>query len=70
VPYNIGKLARKHKEVTLLFMDIVGFTEFSKVITAYDNMKSVVAANILELNEEANVECKACQTMPYCSFCC
>jgi len=31
VPRNIGKLARKHKGVTLLFMDIVGFTEFSKV---------------------------------------
>jgi len=31
VPRNISKLARKHKGVTLLFMDIVGFTEFSKV---------------------------------------
>ncbi|KAF5837936.1 hypothetical protein DUNSADRAFT_3657 [Dunaliella salina] len=36
VPEHVGQLARAHKGVTLLFMDIVGFTSMSKVETAGD----------------------------------
>ncbi|KAF5829769.1 hypothetical protein DUNSADRAFT_15534 [Dunaliella salina] len=30
VPENVGQLARAHQDVTIMFMDIVGFTEMSK----------------------------------------
>eukprot|EP00798_Chlamydomonas_sp_ICE-L_P027188 gene27188-2431_t len=34
VPGNVGTLARSHDEVTVLFMDIVGFTSMSKDVEA------------------------------------
>ncbi|KAF5832603.1 nucleotide cyclase [Dunaliella salina] len=38
VPQNVGQLARAHKGVTLLFMDIVGFTAMSKAVEPQEIM--------------------------------
>ena len=32
VPENYGALARSHEDITILFMDIVGFTSMSKEV--------------------------------------
>eukprot|EP00983_Pelagomonas_calceolata_P081896 1155740-Pelagomonas_calceolata.AAC.1 len=42
VPQHVGQLARAHKGVTLLFMDIVGFTQMSKVCVVAPNWMSEV----------------------------
>ncbi|KAF5832535.1 hypothetical protein DUNSADRAFT_11530 [Dunaliella salina] len=38
VPQSVGQLARAHKGVTLLFMDIVGFTAMSKAVEPQEIM--------------------------------
>mmetsp|Transcript_18118 Transcript_18118/g.50743 ORF Transcript_18118/g.50743 Transcript_18118/m.50743 type:complete len:350 (-) Transcript_18118:842-1891(-) len=38
VPQHVGQLARAHKGVTLLFMDIVGFTQMSKAVEPQEVM--------------------------------
>lgn len=58
VPAQVGDLARSHEDVTILFMDIVGFTNMSKLIHPVQVMQFLfsIIDDLAELHGVQKVE--------------